>query len=414
MHRRLNWLQGTCWAVLLLCTAQLRPNDAHADAARSRSIVHAGERALDLHPGGVRNWRGAAAGVLHCTVWYPADATAPETPQEFAPAGLPPLFHAGSAASNAPLARGAGKLPLVVLSHGLGGSADQFGWLAPALARRGYLVLGVNHPGNNTLEPYTAEGALLWAERAQDVSDAIDGLLADPVFGPHVDGGRIGAVGYSLGSETVLALAGAQIDQQRFFEYCLQHRGAPTCAIPSASSARTPEELLAAVRATSAEALSHQNDSHRDARIRAVFAMAPPLGEAYSPDSFTYVDVPVTLVAGAADTLAPPASNAERFAGWMPAAKIAVLQGAGHYTFLDSCTPDGLNFAPQFCKDPPSVDREAVHAKTTGMALAFFDRTLRAPVIATAEDHDSRRDRTRSVPTATIPASALRSGEALR
>ena len=345
---------------------------------------HAGVHSLDMHPSGTRNWRGATAGVLHCTVWYPADVSAVETAQEFAPAGLPPLFHAGTAASNAPVAPGAGKLPLVVLSHGLGGSADQFGWLAPALARRGYLVLGVNHPGNNTLEPYTAEGALLWGERAQDVSDAIDGLLADSTYGPHVDGGRIGAVGYSLGSETVLALAGATVDQQHFFNYCLQHRNAPTCGIPSASSARTPEELLAAVRSTNAEALAHENESHRDARIRAVFAMAPPLGEAYSSDSFTYVNVPVTLVAGTADTLAPPASNAERFAGWLPRAKIAVLQGAGHYTFLDSCTADGVSFAPQFCQDPPSVNREAIHAKTAGMVLDFFDRTLRISGPATA------------------------------
>ncbi|WP_419804898.1 alpha/beta hydrolase family protein [Terriglobus sp.] len=392
----------------MLCAPLLRAGAASADTARAGSF-HAGVHALDLHPSGSRNWRGAAAGVLHCTVWYPADVSASETPQEFAPAGLPPLFHAGSAATNAPLAHGAAKLPLVVLSHGLGGSADQFGWLAPALARRGYLVLGVNHPGNNTLEPYTAEGALLWGERALDVSDAIDGLLADATFGAHVDASRIGAVGYSLGSETVLALAGAQVDQQRFFDYCLGHRSAATCGIPAVSNARTPEDLLAAVRASSADALLHENESHRDARIRAVFAMAPPLGEAYSADSFAYVNVPVTLVAGAADTLAPPASNAERFANWLPGAKIAVLQGAGHFTFLDTCTPEGVNFAPQFCQDPPTVNRETVHTKTTGMVLAFFDRTLRAGGAATATVVD-----TRPVHSGLLSRPAVQAGKALR
>ena len=414
MSERLRSLHYAAWLCLALCGWLARAEaphmdpTPHMDPARNTGF-HAGIRALDLHPAGTRNWRGAAAGVLHCTVWYPADLSARETPQEFAPAGLPALFHAGSAATNAPLARATERLPLVVLSHGLGGSADQFGWLAPALARRGYLVLGVNHPGNNTLEPYTAEGALLWGERAQDVSDAIDGLLASDTYGPHVDAGRIGAVGYSLGSETVLALAGAQVDQQRFFDYCLQHRNAPTCGIPSVSNARTPEELLAAVRASSAEALAHENESHRDARIRAVFAMAPPLGEAYSPDSFAYVDVPVTLVAGAADTLAPPASNAERFANWLPGAKIAVLQGAGHFTFLDSCTPEGVSFAPEFCRDAPTVNREAVHAKTAGMVLAFFDRTLRAPGAAAATTVDSRADR-----SAIPPAPAARAARTLR
>ncbi len=408
MPARLSRLWRLGWVCLLLYPSLFRADTPLPDAAHKESF-HAGVRALDLHPSGARNWRGAAAGVLHCTVWYPADLSATETPQEFAPAGLPPLFHAGSAATNASLAHAAEKLPLVVLSHGLGGSADQFGWLAPALARRGYLVLGVNHPGNNTFEPYTAEGALLWGERAQDVSDAIDGLLASDTYGPHVDGSRIGAVGYSLGSETVLALAGAQVDQQRFFDYCLQHRGAPTCGIPSVSNARTPEELLAAVRASSADALAHENESHRDARIRAVFAMAPPLGEAYSPDSFAYVNVPITLVAGAADTLAPPASNAERFANWLPGAKIAVLQGAGHFIFLDTCTPEGLSFAPEFCRDAPSVNREAVHAKTTGMVLAFFDRTLQAPPSAAVTNVDSRADR-----TAAAPAPVMQGAKALR
>ena len=404
-----------CCAGLLLCAPLLRAEAAHSNATRT-GVFHAGVQSMEVHPVGLRNWRGAAAGVLHCTVWYPADVSAAEAPQEFAPAGLPPLFHAGSAATNAPLAHLSARLPLVVLSHGLGGSADQFGWLAPALARRGYLVLGVNHPGNNSLEPYTAEGALLWGERARDLSDAIDGLLSDPTYGPHVDIGRIGAVGYSLGSETVLALAGAQVDQQRFFDFCLQHRDAPTCGMPSGSIARTPEELLAAVRRSSADALSHENESHRDARIRAVFVMAPPLGEAYSADSFAYVNVPVTLVAGTADTLAPPASNAERFAGWLPGAKIAELPGAGHYTFLDTCTAAGVSVAPQFCQDPPSVNRDAVHVKTTDMLLSFLDRTLRAPVtatavqapVSTAGSKPAATVRATRFPAASSPSEALR------
>ncbi|GAA3753443.1 alpha/beta hydrolase family protein [Terriglobus aquaticus] len=407
LHGWKHVVRGCLAMCLAVSASTLRAAAPSSEQGRPGSF-HAGVQALDIHPGGARNWRGATAGVLHCMVWYPADATATENPQEFAPAGLPPLFHAGIAAQNASVARSVEKLPLVVLSHGLGGSADQFGWLAPALARRGYLVLGVNHPGNNTLEPYTAEGALLWGERAQDVSDAIDGLLANATFGAHVDTARIGAVGYSLGSETVLALAGARVNQQRFFDYCLQHREAATCGIPSVSNATSPAELLAAVRASSAEALAHESDSHRDARIRAVFAMAPPLGEAFSADSFDYVNVPVTLVAGAADTLAPPASNAERFANWLPGAKIAVLQGAGHYTFLDTCTPEGVSVAPQFCQDPPSVNRDAVHTKTAGMVLAFFDRTLQSPAGSPASPGS------KPVPSAMLPMSESAARKSLR
>ncbi len=82
-----------------------------------------------------------------------------------------------------------------MLSHGTGGSAMQLAWLGSVLARHGFIAVGVNHPGNNALEPYTAEGFVLWWERATDISDALDALLLDPMFGPHVDEARIGAAG---------------------------------------------------------------------------------------------------------------------------------------------------------------------------------------------------------------------------
>ncbi len=376
---------------LLLCLASPLLADTY----------HAGVTDLNVQPMAERNWRGSPSHVLHCVLWYPADATAHEAEQSVNMPGLPPLFRAGTAAPGAPLSSHAGKLPLVVMSHGLGGTADQFGWVAPELARRGYLVLAVNHPGNNALEPYTPEGALLWGERALDVSNALDGLLADPTYGPHVDSGRIGALGYSIGGETVLALAGARIDQPAFFDFCLAHPAQDTCRVPSIVSTQSAEGLLAAVRSSSADALAHAGDSYRDGRIRAVFAIAPAAGQAFNRSSFDYVNVPVTMVAGAADRVAPPETNAERFAAWLPSAKVAVLKGVGHYTFLGTCTPDGVAVAPQYCADPPAVDRDSVHAKTTAMAVAFFDRTLAtsasaglhsAPSSAKPGAGESRRD----------------------
>ena len=61
-----------------------------------------------------------------------------------------------------------GEFPLIVLSHGTGDSAQIMAWLACALASRGYIVAAVHHPGNNALEKYTAEGFLIWWERARD------------------------------------------------------------------------------------------------------------------------------------------------------------------------------------------------------------------------------------------------------
>jgi predicted dienelactone hydrolase len=93
-------------------------------------------------------------------------------------------------------------LSLIVLSHGTGGSAQMMAWLGRALASRGYIAAAVNHPGNNALEEYTAEGFLIWWERARDLTSVIDMLVGDSQFGRLIDRSRIGAAGFSLGGYT--------------------------------------------------------------------------------------------------------------------------------------------------------------------------------------------------------------------
>jgi predicted dienelactone hydrolase len=108
------------------------------------------------------SWRGAKTHALMTSVWYPADTTSVEKPQWVGPPNAP-LFAIGAAAPDARLA--AGRFPLIVLSHGTGGSALMMGWLGTALAAHGYIAAAVNHPGNNALEPYTPKGFSLWWER---------------------------------------------------------------------------------------------------------------------------------------------------------------------------------------------------------------------------------------------------------
>ncbi len=173
----------------------------------------------DFTPKQPRNWRGAEQKTLHCVIWYPAVDTAIETKQFIGPPDAP-LFEAGSATPHAPFEPSLGKWPLIVLSHGTGGSAMQLAWLGTALARAGFIAVAVDHPGNNsaTDAPLTPEGMALWWERATDLSNVIDGMLADAEFGPKIDTRLIGAAGFSLGGYTVLELAGARTDIGAFFD----------------------------------------------------------------------------------------------------------------------------------------------------------------------------------------------------
>ena len=348
-------------------------------ALAATTTYEVGESSRVFKPAHARNWRGAKTEALVATIWYPAnaDGTLYEEPQVIGPPDMP-LFLAGGAVLNAPIASSQVKFPVVMLSHGTGGSAMQLAWLGTVLARHGYIAVGVNHPGNNALEPYTAEGFVLWWERATDITDALDALLLDPMFGPHVDEARIGAAGFSIGGYTVLELAGARTDQERFLKACRTDPTLHKCVVPEMKSMGDPEQMLAKVRASSAESMARGGASYRDARVRAVFAIAPAVGQAFDPEGFREVTIPVAMVVGAADPIAPVATNAGRFLALMPNAHLIVLPGGvAHYTFLDTCTDAGKAKLGVYCGDAAGVDREKVHAAVSAMAVKFFDKSLK-------------------------------------
>jgi predicted dienelactone hydrolase len=82
--------------------------------------VGVAERAFK--PNKAYNWRGAKTHALLTTVWYPAVATAVEQAQWIPPTGQA-FASAGKAARDAAMVSTPAKLPLIVLSHGTGGSA---------------------------------------------------------------------------------------------------------------------------------------------------------------------------------------------------------------------------------------------------------------------------------------------------
>ena len=325
-------------------------------------------------PNGAYNWRGAATHALITTVWYPAAAATRMAPQVLGPPDAP-LFALGEWAVDA--APAGGRFPLIVLSHGTGGSAEIMGWLASGLAQRGYVVAAVNHPGNNALEEYTAEGFLVWWERARDLTTVINFVLRDPAFSAALDPRRIGAIGFSLGGYTMFEIAGARTDPARFQEYC-RSAEAEGCADPPefpnlfarwAGLQKSSPPLQAATR--------RAGDSYRDPRVRAAFAIAPALGPALIPDSLRRISIPIHILAGDADRVVPARANAQRLAQLTPGATSTSLPAAGHYTFLAACTDAGRRAQPQLCADAAGIDRDSIHQRTIDLAAAFFERTLK-------------------------------------
>jgi predicted dienelactone hydrolase len=337
------------------------------------------ERAF-LRDDAAYDWRGAKTHALQCLVWYPADAQAVEKPQWV---GTPPNAFAsmGEAVPDGQLASSPARFPLILLSHGTGGSAAMMAWLGTELARDGYIAVAVNHPGDNAVDPHTVEGFTLGWERAVDLSRILDNMLTDKEFGPRIDSRRIGAAGFSLGGYTMIVLAGGKsnpIQPDRLAEECSKPETLDlVCYDPPEFPDLTKQAIaLASHDPVYAAALGKSAESHRDARVRAVFAIAPA-DLHFTRASLGAIRVPVAIVAGAADPLLPPAANAEVLARDIPNAQLTILPGGvAHYTFLDTCTAMGRQQASGLCVDQPGVDRDAIHAETAQKATLFFDRTL--------------------------------------
>jgi predicted dienelactone hydrolase len=342
-------------------------------AGVSAQDFHVGETARTIAPARTRDWRGARTHALVTRIWFPVDAATPERPHLIGASGHEIMV--GAPIAQGPLAAARQRYPLLLLSHGTGGSADSLDWVGAGLARAGYIVVAVNHPGNNALEPYTPEGFLLWWERAADLSDALDAILADPKFAERVDRDRIGAVGFSLGGYTVLEVAGARTAPGAFQAFCASPEADAVCHPPEMAGISTDALAIAPGSETRAS-LARAGQSYRDPRVKAVFAIAPALGEAFASDSFAEVRIPVALVAGDADQVAPVGTNILRFARFIPTAEVTLVPGADHYTFLDLCTPAGDAQLPLLCRDDHDVDRAAVHALALDKARAFFAREL--------------------------------------
>ena len=309
---------------------------------------------------------------LRITIWYPAASGALAQPVVIGPPQQP-IFLVGETAANAPFAAAGELRPVILLSHGFGGTARMMGWFAIAMAEAGYIVVSVDHPGNNGAEAMTVAGAILFWERAEDLKHALQAVGRDPVIGPHVDLARVGAAGFSAGGFTALVLGGARADPEHFLRFCHEHPEDGVCR-PQRELAVTDVDRERALKDPQVAALAATaHDDHSVAAVKAVFAMAPALIQGIDPESLIASGKPVSMVAGDADTVAPPATNAQAAARLIPGARLDMVPQAGHYSFLSACAPAAATSVP-ICA--LAAQQAAAHAHAINAAKELFARYL--------------------------------------
>lgn len=257
-----------------------------------------------------------------------------------------------------------GAHPLVVISHGTGGSSLDHRDTAIYLAERGFVVATLTHPGDNFQDNSGYGKEVQLFGRPRHVKAVLDALLAHAAFGKIIDAARMGIAGMSAGGYAALVLAGGKPDFSRFAVYCRDHSEDPwVCK-------REP-------RLTAAPVISDWTPV-QDARIKSAVLMAPALGFAFDRDGLAGVQMPLRLYRPEADEVVRYPNDAEHLKQMLPRTpEYVVLPGSGHYVFLAPCPPALARQAREICVDPPGVDRAALHARLNAEIEEFFRRTLR-------------------------------------
>jgi predicted dienelactone hydrolase len=275
-----------------------------------------------------------------------------------------------AAAFDAPTRPGA--RPLVVVSHGHGGSSLGHHDLATYLAGHGFVVATFEHPKDNFRDQSGNGRAEVMAGRAVQVAATITALLDAPRWKPLIDPGRIGVAGFSSGGYTSLRVVGAVPRFDRFIGYCDRHpKDVEICGLVRELGADATRETLAALQ----KEFTRYGDT-ADPRVKAAFAMAPQ-SIVFDKAGLARVERPVFLYYGEHDRVLLPSENALRIQPLVPGLDgIAMVPKADHWVFLAPCSEALAREVGELCRDPAGVDRAQVHARVNADALAFFRKTL--------------------------------------
>ena len=263
-----------------------------------------------------------------------------------------------------------GKTPVVIMSHGLGSSPEDFAEYAEHLASYGHVVAVPQHPGSDSnqvqemLSGYSQEVFKLkeFIDRPLDVTYLLDQLERrnQVEYQGKLNLESVGVIGHSFGGYTALALAGAGIDFEKLETACGAVSGAPN---PS---------LLLQCRALR---LPRKTYHFRDKRVKAVLPIDPVGSEVFGPKGLSQVKIPVFMIAGSEDKTAPAAFEQIRVFPWLttPNRYLALIKGKAHFGNFSKLE---TGFKLILLKTLPNVmgpDLTLLYNYAYAMSLAFVE-----------------------------------------
>lgn len=227
------------------------------------------------------------------------------------------------------------KYPLVIVSHGDGGSHLLYRSISTYLVKNGYIVAMIEHFGNNRNNNDLSQSIENLQYRPRHVCLTIDFLLSNLFFKNNIQKDKISIIGHSFGGYTALALAGG---------------------IPWTNDGQL--------------VLTQTDD-----RIHSLVLMAPAAAYFIPEDSLKNVNLPILLIIGEKDTITPRFLTEILITNGVKdrsKIKVKMIENAGHFSFI-SPFPSEMK-SPSFLPstDPDGFDRDQFHKELPNMILDFL------------------------------------------
>lgn len=251
-----------------------------------------------------------------------------------------------------------GLFPVIIFSHGAGGSNIAFASLSTFLASCGYTCIHPTHYGHDVnilresgmqeVKKYVYDPKV-WQVRPLDIAFIIDSLAQlqqqIPALKGKIDSSRLGISGHSFGAYVTMLLAGATVD--------------------------TPWQ---------------QNVSYGEVRATAFLAISPQGTGQFGLNSHSWqgINSPVLTISGSKDwgwEKQPPAWRLEAFCHLPPQDKYHLLiAGANHFSYGDRQDTDlilrrriGQYSTPQ----SDLISQKRTNSYVQNISIAFWDAYLK-------------------------------------
>jgi predicted dienelactone hydrolase len=257
------------------------------------------------------------------------------------------------------------RLPLIIISHGTGGSFEWHYDTAIALAEAGFVVAAVTHTGDNYRDD---RKFARFTDRSRHIARTLDYALGAWPGRDRIDPARIGIFGFSAGGATALVAIGGTPDTTRIAAHCAEHPDEWGCRRRAKrgdveASAPPPAPLSAFVH---------------DARIKAAVIAAPAIGYTFTPEGLATIAVPIQLWRGDRDEILPHPYHAQSVYDALPVKPdYRVVPNAGHFAFLAPCSEALAKMAPEeVCHDAADFDRVTFHQEFNATVIDFFRAKL--------------------------------------